>query len=204
MLWCTARLKGMIPDHSEHCRHCKRQIRQLLAAIYGACLAGHSFPWPARPEEYKKTIMGDALRQILIGLEQLRGHRDFIKSSRMPPCDFYIPNPSFILEFDESQHFTRARHVTLSLYRPEFEVGFSLSQWLDLCSLIDAKDDDPPDRDERRAWYDALRDLVPALHGLKPTVRIYASEFRWCSLDSGSKKDQERFFSILNQRLPIA
>jgi hypothetical protein len=191
----------MIPDHSEHCRRCKEQVRQLLTAIYGDCLAGYSFSWPTRPEEYKKTIMEDTLQQILMGLEQLRGYRDFIKSSQLPPCDFYIPNPPFILEFDESQHFTQARHVTLSLYQPEFKVGFPISQWLELCSLIDARDNDPPDRDERRAWYDTLRDLVPMLHGLKPTVRIYSNEFRWCSLDSGSKRDQERFCSILKQRL---
>lgn len=193
----------MILDHSEHCRDCKEQVRQLLTAVYVDCLAGYSFPWLTRPEEYKKTIIGDALLQITMGLQRLRGYRDFIKSAQMPPCDFYIPNPSFILEFDESQHFTQARHVTLSLYRPEFRVGFPITQWLELCRLIDARDNDPPDRDERRAWYDTLRDLIPPVHGLKPTVRVYSDEFRWCSLDSGSKKDQETFCSILKQRLPI-
>lgn len=193
----------MIPNHSEHCRRCKEQVRQLLAAIYGDCLVGYSFPWPASPEEYKKTIMEDTLRQILAALEQLRGHRNFIKSVQVPPSDFFVPNPPFILEFDESQHFTLARLVTLSLYRPELKVGFPIARWKDLCRSIDARDDEPPDRDERRAWYDTLRDLVPALHGLKPTVRIYSNEFRWCSLDSGSGRDQEMFCSILEQRLPI-
>ncbi len=91
----------------------------------------------------------------------------------------------------------------MSLYPPEFEAGFPVARWKELCRLIDAKDDEPPDRDERRAWYDTLRDLVPALHGLKPTVRIYSAEFRWCLLDSRSKKDQETFSSILKQRLPM-
>ncbi len=120
----------------------------------------------------------------------------------MPPCDFYVSNPAFVVEFDESQHFTQARHTTLSLYRPEFTVGFPVEKWMELCRLIDAKDDDPPDRDERRAWYDTLRDLVPPLQGLKPTVRVYAGEFRWCSLNSESKPDQEAFSSILKERLP--
>lgn len=194
----------MMLRHSEHCRDCKEQVRRLLTAVYGDCLAGYSFPWPTRPEEYKKTIIGDTLLQISMGLRGFRGHGDFIKSAQMPPCDFYIPKPAFILEFDESQHFTQARHVALSLYRPDFKAGFPVSQWLELCCLIDARDNDPPDRDERRAWYDTLRDLVPVLHGLEPTVRIYSDEFRWCSLDSESNRDQETFCSILKQRLPTA
>ena len=38
-------------------------------------------------------------------------------------------------------------------------------------------------RDEQRAWYDTLRDLVPSIMGLQPTVRLYASDQVWCSLD---------------------
>ena len=194
----------MISEHPDHCRHCKEQVRRLLTAIYSACLVSHPFPWPARPEGYTKSIMGNVLRQILAGLEQLRGHRDFIKSALMPPCDFYVPDPPFILEFDEGQHFTQARRVALSLYPPEFQAGFPVDRWIELCRRIDARDDDPPDRDERRAWYDSLRDLVPGLHGLRPTVRVYANEFPWCSLDSGSTTDREKFRSLLNQRLPLA
>ncbi len=192
-----------ISEHSEHCRPCKERVRQLLTAIYGDCQASHSFPWPAKPQEYENTAVGDLLRRICAGLGDLRGHRDFVKSAQLPPCDFYISDPPFTLEFDESQHFTEARLVTLSLYRPEFKVGFPITQWKELCRLIDAKDDEPPDRDERRAWYDTLRDLVPTLHGLKPTARIYSNEFRWCLLESSSKKDRETFCSILKQRLPM-
>jgi hypothetical protein len=189
--------------HSGHCRHCKERVRGLLTAIYGECLADDSFPWPTKPEEYRGSVIGDGLHRILTGLQDLRGYRDFIKAKNVPPCDFYIPNPGFILEFDESQHFTQARHVSLCFYPSEFRVGFSITHWLHLCRLLDAKDDDPPDRDERRAWYDTLRDLVPALHGLKPTVRVYSNEFRWCSLDSDSESDQETFCSVLKQRLPV-
>ncbi len=117
-------------------------------------------------------------------------------------CKDRVSDPPFILEFDESQHFTHARHVSLSLYPPEVKVGFPVTRWKELCRLIDAKDDGPPDRNERRAWYDTLRDLVPTVHRLNPTVRVYANEFPWCSLDSASKRDQETFYSILKERLP--
>jgi hypothetical protein len=187
--------------HSEHCRRCKAQVHHLLLGIYGDCRPGHSFPWPAHPDEYGKSIIGPALRQIHEALKESRGYADFVKSARMPPCDFYLPEPGFVLEFDESQHFTRARAVTLLQYPPEVRLGFSIARWSRLCREIDARDDVPLDRDERRAWYDTLRDLLPQLYGLKPTVRLYWKELRWCSLESESKEDREEFRRLLESRL---
>ena len=192
----------MMPEHSPHCRACKERVRELLIAIYGHCHVNHSFSWPAKPEDFEQTAIGTALRRICAGLGDLRGHRGFIKSALMPPCDFYISSPPFILEFDESQHFSRPRLLTLSLYPEEVKLGFALHRWQDLCCEIDAKDDEPIDRDERRAWYDTLRDLVPPLQGFKPTVRLYAEEFVWCSLDGSSTKDLELFHAMLKGRLP--
>ena len=190
----------MTNEHSAHCRACKERVRELLTAIYGDCRANHQFPWPARPEDYAITTVGDLLQQIRSALGDFRGHRDFIKSARVPPCDYFISDPPFILEFDESQHFSRPRLVTLDNYRDEITVGFSISRWQELCRDIDAKDDQPFDRDERRAWYDTLRDLVPIMHGFKPTVRLYAEECEWCSLNSASAHDREMFRVILQAR----
>src|SRR5712692_8029693 len=192
----------MIPDHSGHCRRCKEQVRWLLTALYGDCRVSYSFSWAAKVQDYEHTAIGDSLRRIYDGLGQLRGYRDFIKSAQVPPCDYYIPSRPFILEFDESQHFSRPRLVSLTLYPLDFKAGFSLSRWRELCREVNAEDDEPADRDERRAWYDVLRDLVPTLHGFHPTVRLYAGEFAWCSLDSASVKDREIFRSILKDRLP--
>ncbi|MSP38256.1 MAG: hypothetical protein EXR70_07170 [Deltaproteobacteria bacterium] len=55
--------------------------------------------------------------------------------------------------------------MTLATYPEYFPLGFSRSRWQELRRDIDAKDDQPFDRDERRAWYDTLRDLVPLIHG---------------------------------------
>ena len=191
----------MKPDHSAHCRPCKERVRELLTAVYGNCRINHSFSWSARPEDYANTPMGNLLRQIRTALGDLRGHRDFIKSAQVPPCDYFIPDPPFIVEFDESQHFSRPRLTTLSLYPDDLDVGFSLSRWRELCREIDAKDDQPLDRDERRAWYDTMRDLLPTLYGFKPTVRLYAGEFEWCSLEAASVRDQARVAALLTARL---
>ena len=191
--------------HSGHCRACKERVRESLTAIYGDCQVNQSFPWSSRPEDYVNTPIGDLLQRIRAGVGALRGHRDFIKSAEMPPCDFYISDPPFILEFDESQHFSRARLITLSLYPEQFKLGFRLARWRELCREINAVDDQPFDRDERRAWYDTLRDLLPSLHGFDPTVRLYAGEYPWCSLDASSDSDRANFRGLLGTRLtPIA
>jgi hypothetical protein len=133
------------------------------------------------------------LELIRNALGEWRGHRDFIKSPRVPPCDCYVSAPPFILEFDESKHFSQARLITLQLYPKTLSMGFSLTRWRDLCREINAVDDQPIDRDERRAWYDVLRDLVPAVYGFRPTVRLYAGDYEWCSLDPARPRDWATF-----------
>jgi len=142
------------------------------------------------------------LEQIRAALADHRDHRDFIKNAQVPPCDYFISDPPFIVEFDENQHFSRARLVTLNNYPASAQIGFPISRWQNLCREINAKDDEPFDRDERRAWYDTLRDLIPRAHGFNPTVRLYAGEFDWCTLDAASTTGPEQFLALLRDRLP--
>lgn len=193
-------MKSHETQHSGHCRPCKQRVREMLVALYGKCRINHNFPWSAQPEDYAPAPVGDTLHRIRAALSDLRGHRDFIKSPLVPPCDYYMPEEKLIVEFDESQHFTRARLISLSLYSADWKYGFSPERWKDLCRRIDAVDDTPIDRDERRAWYDVLRDLVPAVHGFKPTVRLYASDHQWCSFDAANPKDRSTFQGLLGER----
>lgn len=180
-------------QHSPHCRACKVRVQELLSAVYGICHISHSFPWSAQPEDYAATPIGKPLAQIRDALGDLRGHRDFIKSAQMPPCDYFIADPPFIVEFDENQHFSRPRLTTLANYPDKAAVGFSIARWRQLCGEIDAVDDTPVDRDERRAWYDTLRDLLPLVHGFRPTVRLYAGATNWCELDASNPSDLAAF-----------
>ena len=95
----------------------------------------------------------------------------------------------FIVEFDESQHFTEPRKIALENYPIELELGFDRKKWIKLCEEIKAKDDDPPLRDEQRTWYDTLRDFLPAIKGLKPTIRLFAKDYQWCDLDANNPSD---------------
>lgn len=192
----------MNPAHSPHCRACKERVRDLLSANFGGRRINQRFPWSSYPEDYINTPIGNPLEQIRRALGDLRGHREFIKSAQMPPCDYFVTDPPFIVEFDEDQHFSGARLVTLVNYPANAPIGFPISRWRGLCREIDAKDDEPFDRDERRAWYDTLRDLLPSMHGFAPTVRLYAGEFPWCTLDPSSAHGAENFRTLLRDRLP--
>jgi hypothetical protein len=187
--------------HSAHCRLCKQRVGEMLKAIYGGCRQNYSFCWSAWPRDYAKTPIGTTLERIQSSLENFRGHGDFIKSPLVPPCDYYVSAPPFILEFDENQHFSRPRLIALSLYPDDLKLGFSVADWRDLCRSLDARDDEPFDRDERRAWYDTLRDLVPTVYGFAPTARLYGGAYPWCSLDAGSARDRERFLGWISSRL---
>jgi len=186
--------------HSVHCRPCKQRVREMLEAIYGSCRQNYSFAWSASPRDYATTPIGTTLDRIQSSLENFRGHRDFIKSALVPPCDYYVSAPPFILEFDENQHFSQPRLIALSLYPTDLKLGFSVSEWRELCRALDARDDEPFDRDERRAWYDTLRDLVPTVYGFTPTARLYAGACIWCSLDPASSSDQEQFLGLISSR----
>lgn len=189
-----------VARHSERCRMCKARIAQLLERIYGACQLNLRFGWQTRLEAYAGTPIASVLRDVAEVLQGYRGHgiEAFVRSNVLAPCDYWIPDPGFIVEFDESQHFTRPRKLALSAYAETPMLGFSARRWMELCNRHDAKDNDPLFRDEQRAWYDTLRDLVPPTQGFQPTVRLYASDQIWCSLDPDNREDRERFSRLIH------
>ena len=185
--------------HSERCPECKRRVNQLLERSYGRCLANHRFPWPANAVAYAGTAIQPVLQKVAAVLRANRGYRveDFVKARTLAPCDFWVPDPGFVVEFDESQHFTYPRRSALIAYGDALPLGFSRRRWIELCEKHDAKDNDPPHRDEQRAWYDTLRDLVPPLEGHLPTVRLYARDLAWCALDVDRADDRTWFFETV-------
>ena len=190
--------------HSERCPECKQRVRELLERIYGRCLPNPGFGWRTDLAPYAKTSIGTALQDVATMLQTYRGFgiSDFVRNKTLAGCDFWVPDPDFIVEFDESQHFTSARKLALSVYADDKPLGFSAKRWITLCEKHNAKDNDPPFRDEQRAWYDTLRDLVPSIKGLRPTVRLYARDRVWCSLDPDSEEDQKRFSDLMHQGRP--
>ena len=187
--------------HSERCHACKIRVGQLLERIYGACVRNHKFAWQTGLAAYAETSIGPVLRDVAGVLERYRGYGvgAFVRTPILAGCDYWVPDPGFIVEFDESQHFTSPRKLALAVYAEGHPLGFAARRWLELCRQHDARDNDPAFRDEQRAWYDTLRDLVPSTVGLQPTVRLYARDRVWCSLDPDSKEDRNRFSDLIHQ-----
>lgn len=97
-----------------------------------------------------------------------------------------------------TQHFTKPREIALGLYPQNIPYGFSVERWRKLCESLDKRDNDPPYRDEQRAWYDTLRDFAPQIvWGKGKTIRLYPYDLEWCSLDPENKSDLEQFTKIL-------
>ncbi len=196
----NSRKRVSTSSHDERCSECKRTVKAMLEAIYGSVEQNFRIQASTSPEDYKDSSLYPFLSRIYTGLQEQRGYKDFVRSPTMPNCDFWVPNPGFLVEFDESQHFTKCRELALDNYPRDIAFGFDTELWLNQCRKIRASDNDPPFRDEQRAWYDTLRDFVPHIKGFHPTLRLFASEFEWCSLKPESARDVETFRQILAER----
>jgi len=170
--------------HNERCKECKKRIFELLVEIYGKdnVFQNINLKFPNKVEEFSQNEFNPDLTEIFIKLKEYRGHLEFVRSRKLPNVDYYVNN-HFILEFDESQHFTKPRLIALEKYPEKLSLGFDKNKWMGLCKKLDRKDNDPPFRDEQRAWYDTIRDYAPAFLNLKPTIRLFASDYQWCSFD---------------------
>lgn len=183
--------------HNERCPECKENIKILLEKIYGEVEQNYKFEVGVRPEDYTGSLHHQ-LNTIYEALQSHRGFTDFVRAKTLPNVDFFVPNPGFIVEFDESQHFTQPRKEALNNYPVGFEFGYDNKRWIELCEKISAKDNDPVYRDEQRAWYDTLRDFLPTIKDLEPTVRLYSKDYIWCSLNPSKSPDVKKFKDFID------
>ncbi len=186
--------------HNERCKECKKTIRRMLKNIYGQVEENYNFEVGTSPDYFKDTPYFQTLKEIYQRLQDHRGYEHFVKVRTLPRCDFFIPNPGFILEFDESQHFTRPREIALRGYQEDLKLGFDRNKWIQRCTSLIKKDKDPPYRDEQRAWYDTIRDILPIIKNLNPTVRLYSKELQYCCLNPEKQEDILRFQKLIGHK----
>lgn len=194
--------KNIKKSHNERCPECKQIIEKMLRKIYGAVKRNYKFEAGTLPEDFEESLFYHDINDIFSALRKCRGHEDFVLASDLPRVDFYVPNSGFIVEFDESQHFTACRKESLLKYPDTLEVGFDTGRWIELCEKIDAKDNDPPYRDEQRAWYDTLRDFIPTIKQINPTIRLFSKDFPWCNLNPEVQYDIKKFKALLEGSKP--
>lgn len=106
----------IIKSHNERCPECKKSVKKLLEACLGIVEINWDLEIGCRLDAFKNTKLLGVLEPIHTALQNHRGFEHFVKSTKLPRVDFFIPERNLIVEFDESQHFTKTRDIALSLY----------------------------------------------------------------------------------------
>ena len=195
----------------------QQRVTEVIRSVVGnQCTVKprHSFPWLTY--EYKHLRCSGMLERIHNVLTLHREHQNFVRGRGSLGCDIFLSKTyNCIVEVDEEQHFTIPRRIALDNYPTDILLGFDRESYTELCRIHRRNDPDPPYRDEQRAFYDTLRDIVPLEFGLNPTVRVHVYEF----IDHyrvGSRRELEDILSsspiqeltdpmrrILKNRIPL-
>jgi len=138
-------------------------------------------PWLRVPEINRSN---GPLQKIFQALQAYRGHAAFATPGRRLVCDIVIPSQQLIVEYDERQHFSAPRAISLRLYPKDMPLCFNREEWIAHCDAIAAKDNDLRYRDEQRAFYDSVRDILAAINGYR-VARLKHGAINWetCNAD---------------------
>jgi very-short-patch-repair endonuclease len=138
-----------------------------------------TFDWMKPADNFEKT---DEFKEIIQNLQKYRNKSEFIKNFK-PKCDYVIKKHHLIIEYDEKQHFTVPRKISLESYSTSIKTYYDKDCWIKSCEVINAKDNDPHYRDEQRALYDSIRDIQSFLNGYK-LLRIKECDYDWSNKNS--------------------
>lgn len=153
----------------------KQCLADLLARRFASIAREVKFDWLTVPNV---DCMDANLRRIFDALHAHRGHAHFSSAGLGLSCDYHIPGSRLLIEYDEAQHFTEPRAIALKLYPPHAPMGFDVGRWISECERVRAKDSTPPYRDEQRALYDSIRDLLAQANGYT-LVRVMHGDCDW-------------------------
>lgn len=157
----------------------REALKQILSKRWGAVDVEYKFDEIKVPNLEERNNIGEELLNILDSIEAQRNIKIKGQKNYKLSCDFYLPEVNLIIEFDERQHFTSLREASLKAYPSDIKIGFDKQRWIDLSIKIKAGDNNPIYRDEQRAFYDSLRDIIAPQIGLKPVVRIFEEDVPW-------------------------
>lgn len=171
----------------------KNALQLLLNRMFnGDIVCEKTFSWLKTPD----IIEGD-YENLYKSLSEYRGDKAFAKRNVQLRCDFVCESEKLIIEYDERQHFSEARKVSLLSYQ-DILVFFNRQLWIQACNDINAKDRQPVNRDEVRAYYDSVRDIAASKHGYK-LVRIMHGQ-----IDFETVGAEENLKKLLNIKSEVA
>ncbi|MCQ2400789.1 MAG: hypothetical protein MJ059_02570 [Lachnospiraceae bacterium] len=163
----------------------KNALQLILNRLFdGDIVCEKTFDWLKTPE----IITGD-YEQVYKALHEYRGDTAFAKKNVTLRCDFVCESRKLIIEYDERQHFSQARKISLEAYR-NIPVLFDRELWIKACNDISAKDNSPVNRDEIRAFYDSTRDIACYQNGYR-LIRIMHGQMDF------NKPDTEQYLKIM-------
>lgn len=178
----------------------KNIIYQYLLDTFDKVFWGYPNGQSANLNDYNQKKLYPYLYNIYNKLEGYRGRKITIGNKKLASCDIYIAEEHRIIELDEVRHFTELRSIALDNYPDELTIAFDKEEYSNFCRQIRMKDDDPPYRDEQRAWYDTLRDFLPLIDSKhKPSIRIPLFE----TPKTGLRLDKEGIIKRLEKGLQI-
>ncbi len=144
----------------------KNALQLLLNIIFnGDLVCEKTFPWLKSPSSIEGSY-----KDLYKALSDYRGDKTFAKKNIVLRCDFVCESKKIIVEYDERQHFTEARKISLLSYT-DIKLDYNRELWIKACEDIQAKDNHPFNRDEIRAYYDSIRDIEASRNGYK-LIRI--------------------------------
>ena len=172
----------------------KNAIQRLLQKHFGHIETEKKFDWLKTPTQ---ANLPKEYSQIVKALSEYRNQNSFQKSNYQLLCDIVLEDHKLIIEYDENQHFSKARQITLENYPSTIKLHFLKETWINACKKINAKDNSPIDRDEKRAFYDTVRDIEAFRHGYK-LVRIKHGDIDWEA--DGAEKHLQQIVSVADKQ----
>lgn len=153
----------------------KNALQLLLNKLFdGDIVCEKTFSWMKTPER-----SDDDYKKLIHNLESYRGDTSFAKKNISLRCDFVCESQKLIIEYDERQHFSQSRKISLLSYT-NIPIAFDRKKWVQACEDIQAKDNQPFNRDEIRAYYDSVRDIEAYKNGYK-LIRIMHGQVDFAS-----------------------
>ncbi|MDO9155216.1 MAG: hypothetical protein Q7U47_16160 [Paludibacter sp.] len=153
----------------------KNALQRLFQKHFGHIETEKKFDWLKTPDH---NDLPKEYLPIVKALSNYRNQNGFQKSHYQLLCDIVLEDHKLIIEYDENQHFSKARQITLENYPNNIRIHYSKGAWIKACEKINAKDNSPIDRDEKRAFYDTVRDIEAFKHEYK-LVRIKHGDIDW-------------------------
>ena len=88
------------------------------------------------------------------------------------------------------------RAASLKAYPENISLGYDKQRWIELSEIIQAGDNAQKLTDEKRAFYDSVRDIMSVKLGYKPIVRIYEKDDKWNTNEAKSDRALEILWNI--------